>query len=90
MEGHFNLNGSAPGSGKQSDFDRSRMQSTGLLKIVRNGYPVYLLYEDTYKSWRIQCCGSGSVSMSQRYGSGSRSFYHQEKIVKKTWIPTVL
>jgi hypothetical protein len=33
-----------------------------------------------------ECCGSGSVS--QRYGSGS--FYHQEKIVRRTWIPTVL
>jgi hypothetical protein len=30
-----------------------------------------------------QCCGSGSQS-------GSRSFYHQAKIVRKTLIPTVL
>ena len=26
----------------------------------------------------------GSGSISQRYGSGSRSFYHQAKIVRKT------
>ncbi len=33
--------------------------------------------------------GSGSTT-SQRYGSGSGSFYHQAIIVKKTWIHTVL
>jgi hypothetical protein len=32
--------------------------------------------------------GSASGSISQRYGSGS--FYHQAKIVRKTFIPTVL
>ncbi len=32
----------------------------------------------------------GSGSISQRYGSGSGSFYHQAKIVWKTLIPTVL
>ncbi len=32
----------------------------------------------------------GSGSTSQRYGSGSGSFYHQAKLVKKTLIPTVL
>jgi hypothetical protein len=32
----------------------------------------------------------GSGSTSQRYGSGSRSFCHQAKIVRKTLIPTVL
>jgi hypothetical protein len=32
--------------------------------------------------------GSGSGSVSQRYGSGF--FYHQAKIVSKTLIPTVL
>jgi hypothetical protein len=32
--------------------------------------------------------GSGSRSISQSYGSGS--FYHQEKIVRKALIPTVL
>jgi hypothetical protein len=32
----------------------------------------------------------GSGSTSQRYGSGSGSFYHQAKIVRKTLIPTVL
>ncbi len=32
--------------------------------------------------------GSGSGSISQRYGS--LSFYYQEKIVRKTLIPTVL
>ncbi len=31
------------------------------------------------------CCGSGSGSISQRYGSGS--FYNQAKIVRKTLIP---
>jgi hypothetical protein len=33
----------------------------------------------------------GSGSICQRYGSGSGSgtFYHQEKIVRKTLIPTV-
>jgi hypothetical protein len=38
-----------------------------------------------------QCCGSGSGSISQRYGSssGSGSFYHQAKIVKTTLISTV-
>jgi hypothetical protein len=34
--------------------------------------------------------GSGSGYISQRYGSGSGSFYHQAKIVRKTLIPTVL
>ncbi len=34
--------------------------------------------------------GSGSTSLTQRYGSGSGSFCHQAKIVIKTWIPTVL
>jgi hypothetical protein len=34
--------------------------------------------------------GSGSRFTSQRYGSGSGSFYHQAKIVRKTLIPTVL
>jgi hypothetical protein len=41
-----------------------------------------------------QCCGSGSASgsgsISQRYGSGFRSFYYQAKIVRKTLISTVL
>ncbi len=32
----------------------------------------------------------GSGSFSQRFGSGSRSFYHQAKIVRKTLIPTAL
>jgi hypothetical protein len=35
-----------------------------------------------------QCCGSGSIS--QRYGSGSGSFYHDAKIVRQTLIPSVL
>jgi hypothetical protein len=30
----------------------------------------------------------GSGSISQRYGSGYGSFYHQTKIVRKTLIPT--
>jgi hypothetical protein len=34
--------------------------------------------------------GSGYGSSNQRYGSGSGSFYHQAKIVRKTMIPTVL
>jgi hypothetical protein len=34
--------------------------------------------------------GSGSESVSQRYGSGSGFFYQQAKIVRKTLIPTVL
>jgi hypothetical protein len=34
--------------------------------------------------------GSGSGSISQRHGSGSGSFYHHAKIVRKTLIPTVL
>ncbi len=35
---------------------------------------------------------SGSGSISQRYGSGSKSgsFYHQAKIIRKTLIPTAL
>jgi hypothetical protein len=32
----------------------------------------------------------GSGSISQRYGSGSGSFYHHAKIVRKTLIHTVL
>ncbi len=32
----------------------------------------------------------GSGSISQRYGSGSGSFYHHAKIVRKTLIPTIL
>jgi hypothetical protein len=34
--------------------------------------------------------GSRYGSISQRYGSGSGSFYHQAKIVRKTLIPFVL
>ncbi len=34
--------------------------------------------------------GSGSGSISQKYGSVSGSFYHQGNIVRKTLIPTVL
>ncbi len=36
------------------------------------------------------CSGSESGSISQRYGSGSGSFYQQAKIVRKPLIPTVL
>jgi hypothetical protein len=32
----------------------------------------------------------GSGSINQRYGSRSGSFHHQEKIVRKALIPTVL
>ncbi len=32
----------------------------------------------------------GSGSTSQRYGSGSGSFYHHAKIVRKTLIPAIL
>jgi hypothetical protein len=32
---------------------------------------------------------SGSGSTSQRYGSGSGSFYHHAKIVRKALIPTI-
>jgi hypothetical protein len=32
----------------------------------------------------------GSGSTSQRYRSGSGSFYHHAKIVRKTLIPTIL
>ncbi len=32
----------------------------------------------------------GSGSASQRYGSGSGSFYYHAKIVRKTLIPTIL
>jgi hypothetical protein len=32
----------------------------------------------------------GTGTISQRYESGSGSFYHQAKIVRKTLIPTVL
>jgi hypothetical protein len=32
----------------------------------------------------------GSISISQRYGSESGSFYHHAKIVKKNLIPTIL
>ncbi len=31
----------------------------------------------------------GSRSISQRYGSGSGSFYHHAKIIRKTLIPTI-
>jgi hypothetical protein len=34
--------------------------------------------------------GSESGFTSQWYGSGSESFYHQAKIIRKTLIPTVL
>jgi hypothetical protein len=34
--------------------------------------------------------GSGSGSVSQRYGSGSGSFNHQAKKIRKTLIPTAL
>jgi hypothetical protein len=32
----------------------------------------------------------GSGSTSQRYGSGTGSFFHHAKIVRKTLIPTIL
>jgi hypothetical protein len=49
------------------------------------------------KREKFQCCGSGSTwfwplgsgSTSQRYGSGSGSFYHAQ-IVRKTLISTIL
>jgi hypothetical protein len=34
--------------------------------------------------------GSGTGSTSQRNGSGSGSFYHHAKIVRKILIPTIL
>ncbi len=34
--------------------------------------------------------GSGYISQTQRYGSGSGSFHHQAKIVRKTLIPIAL
>jgi hypothetical protein len=34
--------------------------------------------------------GSASGSVSHKYGSGSGSFHHQAKIVRKTLISTVL
>ncbi len=34
--------------------------------------------------------GFGSGSISQRYGAGSGSVYHQAKIIRKTLIPTAL
>jgi|LakMenEpi03Aug12_release.lakeMendotaPanAssembly.Ray.scaffolds.fasta_scaffold248708_2 hypothetical protein len=45
-----------------------------------------------------RCCGPdpyvfvppGSGSVIQLYGSGSGSFYHKEKVVRKTLISTVL
>ncbi len=40
------------------------------------------------RTWGYACWGSGSGSISQRYGSGS--FYNQAKIARKTLIPTVL
>jgi hypothetical protein len=33
--------------------------------------------------------GSGAISQTQRYGSGSGSIYHQAKVVRKTLIPTI-
>jgi hypothetical protein len=34
--------------------------------------------------------GSGTESITQRYGSGSGSFYHQAKVVRKILIPIAL
>jgi hypothetical protein len=43
----------------------------------------------------LLCCGSGSVGSlcfwaKYKYGSGSGSFYHQAKIVRKALFSTVL
>ncbi len=40
----------------------------------------------------MQCCGSASVSgsVSHKYGSGSGSFHHQAKKVRKPLFSTVL
>ncbi len=52
-----------------------------------------------YVTTQLQCFRSGSESksgsvgsgsISQRFGFGSGSFYHQAKIIRKTWIPTAL
>jgi hypothetical protein len=43
---------------------------------------------DPPKPYVFRPPGSGSGTVSQRYGSGS--FYHEAKIVSKTLIPTVL
>ncbi len=57
-----------------------------LLKIGTYRKKLFILY--TVLSCSRQCCGSGSIS--QRHGSGSGSFHHRAKIVRKTLIPTVL
>jgi hypothetical protein len=45
---------------------------------------------DLYASDPYVFVPPGSGSISQMYGSGSGSFYHQEKIVTKTLIATAL
>ncbi len=60
--------------------------TSGLASMVQGKVPVHILF------YQQQCWGSGCfwAQDSQRYGSGSGSFYHQAKILRKTLILTVM
>ncbi len=64
-----------------------KINSEILIHNPENGIKKTCTYPCNTTRWK-QCCRSGSGFVSQR--SGSRSFYHQAKIVRKTLIPTVL
>jgi hypothetical protein len=57
--------------------------------ITEEGYMVFFSAADPYV-FGPPGSGSGTGSISERYESGSGSFYHQAKIVRKTLISTVL
>jgi hypothetical protein len=80
----FLLGGAFLGPGRR----RPAVSPEDSLKGTR-GHEIEFKIFDKMDSSR-QCCETWSESISQRYGSGSGSFYNQAKIVRKTLIPTVL
>jgi hypothetical protein len=74
----------------QSKIDRLREEVVGLEAHCRYELMPSVADMDLSDPYVFGPPGSGSRSISQRYGSGSGSFYHQAKTVRNNFIPTVL
>jgi hypothetical protein len=68
-----------------------------ILKILKSGAEIVFVASsvadpnpDPSDPYGFGPPGSGSRSISQRRRSGSGSFYHQAKVVRNTFFPTVL